>query len=143
MKTKLQKFLIKFAVIFFIALGLLTFFSGTIDKLLLPNVKVCEAVYSDLEGNTRVFDKYLIPKSVAVTDGNTGTVYYAYDIQPNGEAKIGALDIVINDSDDMYYEVSNAGGDMFTSSLQLVYSTSKTIKEGDRVYVVEEESDEA
>ncbi|MBQ5398035.1 MAG: hypothetical protein IIU14_01210 [Ruminococcus sp.] len=142
MKTKLKTIIIRVAVLFFIALGLLTYFSGTIDRMLLPSVKVCQAVLSDLKGNTRVYDKYLIPKSVVIAEGDRGTVYYAHDIKDNGEAKIGVMTINLNKSDEMFYEVSNEGGDSFNTGLQLVYSTSKSIKDGDRVYVVEEVSDE-
>ncbi|MCH5303548.1 MAG: hypothetical protein J1E41_01680 [Ruminococcus sp.] len=143
MRKKLKKIAITTAVVFFAVVAILTYFSETIDRMLLPQVKTCEAVLSDLKGNTRIYNKYLVPKSVLTVEGDTGTFYYAHRINDDSdEAYVYQMDVVITGSDELYYEVSNGGGDFFTTSLQLVYSTSKSISDGDRVYVVEEEFDE-
>lgn len=143
MRKKIKKITVVFAVVFFSLVAVLTYFSDTIDRMLLPQVKTCEAVLSDLKGNTRIYNKYLIPKSVITVDGDTGTVYYAQRITDSGdEAYVYELQVSITGSDELYYEVSNSNGDMFTTSLQLIYSTSKNISDGDRVYIVEEEFDE-
>ena len=66
--------------------------------------------------------------------GNTGTVFVA-KTDENNKTTVSEVTVDIKNSDDLYYEVTS---DEMYSGMKVVYSTSKSISNGDRVYIVEE-----
>ena len=121
-KEKLKKYSIRFGVAFFIVLAFLTYFSSTIDNMLLPQVKVTQISYGTIDGNQSSDDRYLIPISAVIAMGDTGSVFVTRTDEKN--------------SDDLYYEVTS---DDIYGGIEVVYSTSKSISNGDRVHIAEEE----
>lgn len=134
-KDKLKKYSMRFGVAFLIALAILTYFSSTIDNMLLPQVKVTEVMYGTIDGEQSRDDRYLIPISAVTYMGDTGSVF-ALDTDENGKTTVSEVTVNIENSDDLYYEVTS---DNIYGGTAVVYSTSKSISSGDRVHVVEEE----
>jgi len=134
-KDKLKKYSIRFGIVFLIALALLTYFSSTIDNMLLPQVKLAEVSYGTIDGEQSGDDRYLIPLSAVVSMGNTGTVFVA-KTDENNETTVSEVTVDIKNSDDLYYEVTS---DDIYSGMGVVYSTSKSIASGDRVHIAEGE----
>lgn len=134
-ENKLKKYSIRFGIAFFIILAVLTYFSSTIDNMLLPKVKVIDVKVGTLkEDDGGLETKYLLPISSVVSSGDSGTVFV---IKNNDDKKttVEEITVSIKDSDDLYYEVTSEN---LFSKMQVVYSTSKSISNGDRVYVEEE-----
>lgn len=134
-KEKLKKYSIRFGVAFLIVLALLTYFSSTIYNVLLPQVKVAEVTYGTIDGEQSNDDRYLIPLSAVTDMGDTGSVFVANTDEDNKTTVI-EFTVNIEKSDDRYYEVTS--DDMY-GGMEVVYSTSKSISDGDRVHIVEEE----
>lgn len=134
-KDKLKKYALRFGIAFLIALALLTYFSTTIDNILLPQVKVTEITYGTIDGEQSRDDRYLLPLSAVDATGNTGTVFVA-KTDENNKTTVSEVTVDIKNSDDLYYEVTS---DNIYSGMEVVYSTSKSIANGDRVHIVEEE----
>lgn len=134
-KDKLKKYSIRFGVAFFIVLAFLTYFSSTIDNMLLPQVKVSDVAYGTINGEQSQDDRYLIPISAVDATGNTGTVFVA-KTDENNKTTVSEVTVDIKNSDDLYYEVTS---DSMYSGMEVVYSTSKNIANGDRVHIAEEE----
>lgn len=134
-KDKLKKYALRFGIAFLIALALLTYFSTTIDNILLPQVKVTEVTYGTIDGEQSVDDRYLLPLSAVDATGNTGTVFVA-KTDENNKTTVSEVTVDIKNSDDLYYEVTS---DSMYSGMEVVYSTSKSIANGDRVHIAEEE----
>ncbi len=133
-KEKLKKYSIRFGVAFFIVLAFLTYFSSTIDNMLLPQVKVTQISYGTIDGNQSSDDRYLIPISAVIAMGDTGSVFVTRTDE-NNKTTVGEATVNIKNSDDLYYEVTS---DEMYGGMKVVYSTSKSISNGDRVYIVEE-----
>lgn len=131
---KLKKFTVTFGIIFLIVLGLLTYFSETIDHMLLPQVKTCEIIFGDLEGNTNNDNVFLIAKSAVIDNGGAASVFVADGYGEFETTTVTEYDVNILDSDEFYYQVENA---QISSSMLAVYNTSKDIKSGDRVFITE------
>ena len=53
----------------------------------------------------------------------------------NNKTTVNEATVNLKNSDDLYYEVTS---DEMYSGMKVVYSTSKSISNGDRVYIVEE-----
>ena len=134
-KNKLKKYALRFGIAFLIALAFLTYFSTTIDNILLPQVKVTEVTYGTIDGEQSVDDRYLLPLSAVDATGNTGTVFVA-KTDENNKTTVSEVTVDIKNSDDLYYEVTS---DNIYSGMEVVYSTSKSIANGDRVHIAEEE----
>lgn len=134
-KNKLKKYALRFGIAFLIALALLTCFSTTIDNILLPQVKVTEVTYGTIDGEQSRDDRYLLPLSAVDAMGNTGTVFVA-KTDENNKTTVSEVTVDIKNSDDLYYEVTS---DNIYSGMEVVYSTSKSIANGDRVHIAEEE----
>lgn len=135
-KNKLKSYSVKFGVAFFIILALLTFFSSTIDNMLLPKVQISNVQAGSLnEDDSSLVTRYLLPLSSVSSDGDTGTVFIL-NFDENNNKIVREVFVKINASDDLYYEVTSEG---LYSEMQVVYKTSKSISDGDRVYVEEEE----
>ena len=134
-KDKLKKYALRIGNAFLIALALLTYFSTTIDNILLPQVKVTEVTYGTIDGEQSVDDRYLLPLSAVDATGNTGTVFVA-KTDENNKTTVSEVTVDIKNSDDLYYEVTS---DSMYSGMEVVYSTSKNIANGDRVHIAEEE----
>lgn len=140
--TKRKKIVIEIAVVFFVVLGLLTYFADKIDHFLLPQVKTCEPV---IDYSSNKYWKYFltecyIPKSSVVFDGEQATVYAVRESYYDETAPtVYSIAIKIKDSDELYYTI-DLGDNMFsvTSTTQLVYNTSKPLSDGDRVFIAEE-----
>ncbi len=134
-KEKLKKYSIRFGVAFFIVLAFLTYFSSTIDNMLLPQVKVTQISYGTIDGNQSSDDRYLIPISAVIAMGDTGSVFVTRTDE-NNKTTVGEATVNIENSDDLYYEVTS---DDIYGGIEVVYSTSKSISNGDRVHIAEEE----
>ncbi len=134
MKKKLKKFSIKFGIIFFVLLALLTYFSSTIDHMLLPQVKVTE-IYEGFinEDEIRTDSRYLIPLSAVVDLGDSYAVF-VIKTDEKGNSTVEEVRIDVTNQDSLYYE---AVSDQIFSGTIVVYSTSKDIADGDRVYIEE------
>lgn len=134
-KDKLKKISLRVGIAFFLLLLFLTYFSSTIDTMLLPKVKTTEVIRGTLvkeENPNPNDDKFLIPISAVSDFGGSGSVYilnYTYE-----GYRVNEIGVKILRSDEMYYEVTSSelyGGN------QVVYRTSKSIADGDRVYLEE------
>lgn len=134
-KEKLKKYSIRFGVAFFIVLAFLTYFSSTIDNMLLPQVKVTQISYGTIDGNQSSDDRYLIPISAVIAMGDTGSVFVTRTDE-NNKTTVSKATVNIENSDDLYYEVTS---DDIYGGIEVVYSTSKSISNGDRVHIAEEE----
>lgn len=134
-KEKLKKYSIRFGVAFFIVLAFLTYFSSTIDNMLLPQVKVTQISYGTIDGNQSSDDRYLIPISAVIAMGDTGSVFVTRTDE-NNKTNVSEATVNIENSDDLYYEVTS---DDIYGGIEVVYSTSKSISNGDRVHIAEEE----
>ena len=134
-KEKLKKYSIRFGVAFFIVLAFLTYFSSTIDNMLLPQVKVTQISYGTIDGNQSSDDRYLIPISEVIAMGDTGSVFVTRTDE-NNKTTVSEATVNIENSDDLYYEVTS---DDIYGGIEVVYSTSKSISNGDRVHIAEEE----
>lgn len=133
-KDKLKKYSIRFGVAFFIVLAFLTYFSSTIDNILLPQVKVTQISYGTIDGEQSIDDRYLIPISAVTSMGDTGSVF-VIRTDENNKTTVSEASVNIENSDDLYYEVTS--NDLYGGT-EVVYSTSKSISDGDRVYIAEE-----
>ena len=128
----MKKHIVRFGITFFIIIALLTYFSKTIDNFLLPQVKVTYietgtlnefGAYGDMKTH------YLLPLSSVTSFGNEGTVY----VLPTEESdEVMECAVQICRSDDFYYEVTS---DNLYPDMRVIYSVSKPIHNGDRVYV--------
>lgn len=134
-KEKLKKYSIRFGVAFFIVLAFLTYFSRTIDNILLPQVKVTQISYGTIDGEQSSDDRYLMPISAVIDMGDTGSVFVTRTDE-NNKTTVSEATVNIENSDDLYYEVTS---DDIYGGMEVVYSTSKSISNGDRVHIVEEE----
>lgn len=134
-KNKLKKYALRFGIAFLIALALLTYFSTTIDNILLPQVKVTEVTYGTIDGEQSRDDRYLIPISAVIAMGDTGSVFVTRTDE-NNKTTVNEATVNLKNSDDLYYEVTS---DSMYSGMEVVYSTSKNIANGDRVHIAEEE----
>ncbi len=132
--NKLKKYSIRFGVAFFIVLAFLTYFSSTIDNILLPQVKVTQISYGTIDGNQNSDDRYLIPISAVTSMGDTGSVFVTRTDE-NNKTTVSEASVNIENSDDLYYEVTS--NDLYGGT-EVVYSASKSISDGDRVYIAEE-----
>ncbi len=132
--NKLKKYSIRFGVAFFIVLAFLTYFSSTIDNILLPQVKVTQISYGTIDGNQNSEDRYLIPISAVTSMGDTGSVFVTRTDE-NNKTTVSEASVNIENSDDLYYEVTS--NDLYGGT-EVVYSASKSISDGDRVYIAEE-----
>lgn len=134
-ENKLKKYSKRFAVVFFILLAFLTYFSTTIDNMLLPRVKVTDVEVGYLnEDDGSMKTKYLLPLSSVIGFGSTGTTF-AVTTDENGKSYVQEISVDICDEDDLYYEVTS---NSLFSDMQVIYKTSKDIANGDRVYIEEE-----
>lgn len=130
----MKKHIVRFGIAFFIIIALLTYFSKTIDNALLPQVKVTDIETGMIEENSASNDMkthYLLPLSSVTSFGNEGSVFV---LQTKESDTVTEVSVTIHDSDDFYYEVTS---DDLYSEMRVVYSVSKPITNGDRVYVEE------
>lgn len=139
MSNKLKKYSVKFAVVFFAALIFLTYFSSTIDNMLLPRVKISDITAGTLsqEDGSTLVTKYLIPLSSVVAEGDRGTVF-VIDRDSSDKPVVKEVNVDIVARDDLYYEVTSQ--EMYTE-MKVVYKTSKSISSGDKVYIEEDSYD--
>lgn len=133
--NKLKKYSVRFGIAFLLVIAFLTYFSDTIDYMLLPKVKVAIVEMGSIEGATTVGmkQKYLVPLSAVIPMGEDGSVFVV-QTDFDGDAVVEEMNVKITNSDDLYYEVIS---DKLYSGMEAVYSTSKPISYGDRVYVEE------
>ena len=103
--------------------------------MLLPQVKVSDVTYGTINGEQSRDDRYLIPLSAVIAMGDTGSVFVT-KTDENNKTTVSEIIVNIKNSDDLYYEVTSA--DIY-GGMEVVYSTSKSISNGDRVHIVEEE----
>lgn len=131
-QVKFKRIVIKSGIVFFIVILFLTYFSKTIDNLLLPKVKVSDVITGSLsEYPDTMHTHYLLPLSSVVSEE-----VYVINTLENGDVTVSCVSVNICDSDDLYFEVTS---DSLFSDMQVVYKTSKDIFDGDRVYIEEGE----
>lgn len=136
-KDRIKKISLIAGIVFFLVLLFLTYFSSTIDAMLVPNVKTTEVIRVEPESEHSMYgyeDRFLIPIKAVSGFGNGGTVYVVNFNWGDGSYFVSEVGIQIVNDDGMYYEVISSG---LNGGNQIVYSTSKNLKNGDRVYVVE------
>lgn len=131
----MKKYSIRCGVAFLIVLAFLTYFSSTIENILLPQVKVAQVIYGTIDGNQSSDDRYLIPVSAVTFMGEKGTVFVINTYGSN-KTTVSEVPVKIENSDNFYYEVTS---DDILGGVEVVYSTSKSISNGDRVHIVGEE----
>lgn len=134
---KLKKWSLRIGVVFFALLLFLTYFSGTIDTMLLPKVKTAEVIRGTLveqENPTPHDNRFLVPISSVTGFGDSGVVYVVSLNYDGTGHVVNTVNVQILDSDEMYYEVT--ASDLYGGN-QVVYRTSKAISDGDRVYLEE------
>ena len=89
-KDKLKSVVLKFSIVFFIVIALLTYFSKTINNMLLPKVKVVSVqtgVIDDTVGSNDMKTHYLLPVSSVDGAGDTGIVFVINKTE-NGDAAV-------------------------------------------------------
>lgn len=133
-KEKLKKYSIRVGVVFFVIVMLLTYFSNTIDNMLLPKVKVASIIKgSILDRDSNLNDNtFLIPISALSGFGDSACVYQLNNNEKGYEVWCVNVDVLAQN--EFYYEVVSSelhDGD------QIVYSSSKSITDGDKVYLEE------
>lgn len=135
-ESKLKKYSIRAGIVFLIMLALLTYLSGTIDNMLLPKVKTSNVIVGTLSGESGgdMKTKYLLPLSSVDSFGDSGIVF-VIDPYNTDKTTVSEISVTIMGQDDLYYEVTS--GSLF-SDMAVVYKTSKSISDGDRVYIEEE-----
>lgn len=131
---KLKKYILRFGIGFLVTLMFLTYFSSTIDNVLLPQVKVTRIEYGTIDGEQTSDDRYLIPLSAVIDTGNTGTIF-AIATDENDNTTVDEISVDIKNKDDLYFEVASSN---LYGGLEVVYSASKDISNGDRVNVLQE-----
>ena len=132
-KDKLKSVVLKFSIVFFIVIALLTYFSKTINNMLLPKVKVVSVqtgVIDDTAGSNDMKTHYLLPVSSVDGAGNKGI-----NKTENGDATVEEVSVDICNSDELYCEVTS---DSLFGDSQVVYKTTKSIENGSSVYIEEE-----
>lgn len=135
-ESKLKKYSIRAGIVFLITLALLTYLSGTIDNMLLPKVKTSDVIVGTLSGENGgdMKTKYLLPLSSVDSFGDSGIVF-VIDPYNTDKTKVSEISVTITGQDDLYYEVTS---NSLFSDMAVVYKTSKSISDGDRVYIEEE-----
>ena len=99
-KDKLKSVVLKFSIVFFIVIALLTYFSKTINNMLLPKVKVVSVqtgVIDDTAGSNDMKTHYLLPVSSVDGAGNTGIVFVINKTE-NGDATVEEVSVDICNS---------------------------------------------
>lgn len=135
-KNKMKKASLILGVLFLLTLLFLTYFSGTIDAMLLPNVKTTEVIRGVLTEEGFEYsqqDRFLVPIKAVRGFGDFGTVFVTNWV--GSSYYVNEVSVQIIGDDGMYYEVVSSG--LFGGN-HVVYSASKSIENGDRVFVLEE-----
>lgn len=135
MQNKIKKYSMRAGIAFFIIITVLTYLSDTIDNMLLPKVKTADIIAGTLSGENGgdMKTKYLLPLSSVEALGDSGIVY-VIDPYDTDKTTVSEISVTITGQDDLYYEVTSS----FFGDMQVVYKTSKSISDGDRVYIEEE-----
>ncbi|MGN1111726.1 MAG: hypothetical protein ACI4RP_00845 [Acutalibacteraceae bacterium] len=136
MRNNIKKYSIRAGIAFFIIVAVLTYLSGTIDNMLLPKVKTADIIAGTLSGENGgdMKTKYLLPLSSVDAFGDSGIVY-VIDPYDTDNTTVSEISVTITGQDDLYYEVTSSS---LFSDMEVVYKTSKSISDGDRVYIEEE-----
>lgn len=137
-KDKIKKISLILGVVFFLVLLFLTYFSSTIDAMLVPNVKVTEVIRIDPESEHGIYhheDRFLVPIKAVSGFGDYGTVFVINSNLGDDKCYVNEVGIQILSDDGMYYEVTSSS---LSGGSRVVYNTSKDLQSGDRVYVLEE-----
>lgn len=136
MQHKLKKYSIRAGIIFLITLALLTYLSTTIDNMLLPKVKTSEVIAGTLSGENDgdMKTKYLLPLSSVNSFGDSARVF-VIDPYITDKTTVSEIFVTITGQDELYYEVTS---NSLFSDMAVIYKTSKSISDGDRVYIEEE-----
>lgn len=136
--NRLKKYSLRFGIVFFIVLLFLTYFSATIENMLLPQVKTTDVMPGRIgEDDGSMTTKYLLPVSSVISNGENGTVFV---VQRDEKGKTVAKEVLVDikNSDDFYYEVTSK--DLF-SDMEVIYKTTKDLINGGRINIEEEEND--
>lgn len=136
--NRLKKYSLRFGIVFFIVLLFLTYFSATIENMLLPQVKTTDVMPGRIgEDDGNMTTKYLLPISSVIPNGENGTVFVVQKDE-NGKTVAKEVLVDIKNSDDFYYEVTSKS---LFSDMKVIYETTKDLINGGRVNIEEEEND--
>lgn len=136
-KDKLKRRSVRAGAVFLIAVALLTYFSDTIDTMLLPKVKVTQVIADTLTGekdDNPNITHYIIPHSAISVMGNQGIVY-AVKRYTDTKGYVYSVYVEIEAQDELYCQVTS-NGELFNGQ-SIIYSTSKEFSGGSRVYIEE------
>ncbi len=136
-KDKLKTWSVRAGVLFLIIVALLTYFSDTIDTMLLPKVKVTEVIADTLTGERDENpnnNHYIVPHSAISVIGNSG-ILYAVKQDTESKGYVYCVYVTIEAQDELYCQVTS--GDTIFNGQYVIYSTSKEISHGSRVYIEE------
>lgn len=131
MKKEHKPFIIKAAVIFFAVLGVLTYFSKTIENTLLPQVRT-DMISTVTDENDPSKSYILVPKSAVSRMGDEALFY----MLPNGSDRVYEVFSEIVDEDDLYYIIADDYSVLPGS--KAVWYTNKELHNNDKVYVLED-----
>lgn len=136
--NRLKKYSLRFGIVFFIVLLFLTYFSATIENMLLPQVKTTDVMPGRIgEDDGSMTTKYLLPVSSVISNGENGTVFVVQKDE-NGKTVAKEVLVDIKNSDDFYYEVTSKS---LFSDMEVIYETTKDLINSGRVNIEEEEND--
>jgi hypothetical protein len=126
-RRKFQKFIVGFAVVFFIVIGVLTWLSGNIDALLYPTVTAATTSNGsiDPEQDTYSYKKTIVPTS-SIKDGVLW--YVAKD--SNGDYYVHTTPVTIVRQTAMKTEI-----EPLDIVVMPICDSNKELEEGDRVLV--------
>lgn len=136
-KDKTKKWAVRAGIIFLVIVALLTYFSDSIDTMLLPKVKVTEVIADTLTGEKDPNPNnshYIVPMSAISELGNTG-ILYAVKKETDSKGYVYCVYVTIEARDELYCQVTS--GDTIFNGQQIIYSTSKEVAHGSRVYIEE------
>lgn len=131
MKDKFKRIIVKTGIVFLIILTVLTYFSKTIENLLLPHVKV-DTVSSISSEDSPGQTHYLVPKSAVSLYGEYGEVFA---LSQFGDDTVELVEVKIVDQDDVCYEVEDTNS--LYPGCKVVYYTNKGLEDQDKVYILE------
>ncbi|MBQ8001040.1 MAG: hypothetical protein IJ298_07580 [Ruminococcus sp.] len=136
-KDKIKKWSVRAGIIFLAVVALLTYFSDSIDTMLLPKVKVTQVIADTLTGEKDPNPNathYIVPLSAITIVGNSG-ILYAVKQESDCKGYVYCVNAAIEAQDELYCQITSS--DTIFNGQYIIYSTSKEIAQGSRVYIEE------
>lgn len=126
-RRKFQKFIVGFAIVFFLVLGLLTWFSDKVDSMVYPTVTVATTYSGSLD--TRQDTYYYSNTIVPTASIHGGKLWYALK-DSKGDYYVHTTDVTIIRQTSVKSEVS-----LTVPFVLPICSSNKELHDGDRVLV--------